>query len=1074
MFKLLFLLMASVTWLTPGLKAQVPGAYPHLVLTDSHGMAVPGPGGPFDNSGVFPAFSGMSFKAQVTYQSAGQSTSNVLWGLLVSVNKTPLPTNITPPPLLTMPSFILMLPTPPNLSGGGFGEMPLFVPAGVYLAQTYVQGLVYDVTSVPTMRLTNGLTVTVEVPEFSVNLVFARSKPAGGDGQLRDLGIIDIDAATLNTLKPIGVNAPPQALPGAPPLFDDYRFLPILPNIGAEPINPLARPVTRILGSVTATATTIPVTDTRHFPTSGRIMIAFQNSNLWAAKSGLDVPKVEVVRYDGTTPTSFLNCQRTQLGSKGSTAAAGFAHVNNEVVLGFFTMATTADAGLRTRVALDADNRDMPHVVVPAFTYEAGGNLGKVTRDLDIYLYETLANKIQGFMVLDRNTGIWRAIPGTAKNSQEGRWNPMVAIGPDGRSMIAHLQIPGGVFDWDNNADGVVAIRLDELTWPATGSEVWQIPYQTDPDPINILVDSVRSRRVWMPATAIIGTDPDNYVAYVGLAHKWKFTSTNPGGAATADFGSEAEYANEEVLVRDFIECPLTPPESSKSLPSLPRPYLTNSFGNTGQGDKIIRFDPDVQRLANDTQLLLTAGATEFVEEVFIIRGVSVAQNGSVNRSIINLTGFTKAQESVQETYIRAFAPGGHGTGRKVAVSPDNARAAWVFRDKKSQGIQRRDWLNIALTNGASYSKVDHIYADANDIFKEVGPLQTDRTISGLRFIDNTRLVFMMGLNKYDDPIAQPPAANVAQMDLFLYDITTGVMTNLTKSGNASGNGFATLGKIAPAGYFASPNGDFTYFIRAGGIGPEQFASNPSLLLPAGTAVANIIGLNNITLDVFPVTGTEFDGSALVANLTLASGELLAPLETAAAMNVVTASGVQDGIVYFTAHRAGGNGSDDVFALDRDSPFVTFAATAATKAGVHVTNVLPDPYSGLLAFARTATSDAFGPTQHPYVVDLENFLFERDLMPNYMSGGNTLGRVMDGSFHFIAPTGSAGDALVFAFGLTALNGGIAGLATPAYYPLSAVSDLLAEPIPVIIPLVDTFLLGTDFRFYIPVAGPSKN
>ena len=43
---------------------------------------------------------------------------------------------------------------------------------------------------------------------------------------------------------------------------------------------------------------------------------------------------------------------------------------------------------------------------------------------------------------------------------------------------------------------------------------------------------------------------------------------------------------------------------------------------------------------------------------------------------------------------------------------------------------------------------------------------------------------------------------------------------------------------------------------------------------------------------------------------------------------------------------------------------------------------------------------------------------------------------------------------------------------PAYYPLAAVSDLLAEPVPVVIPLIDTLLLGTDFRFYVPFAGPA--
>jgi hypothetical protein len=1071
MSKLLLLLMATVLWAAPGTRAQTPGAYPHLVLSDSLGTSVPGPGGPFDNSGVFPAFSGLSFKAQVTYKSAGQATSNVLWALLVSVNKTPLPTNVTPPPLLTMPPFLLLIPTPANLTAGGFGELPLYVPAGVYSAQTYVQGLVYDVTSVPQMRLTNGLTVTVEVPKFSVNLAFVRSKPAGGDGQMRDVGVIDIGPETLNTLKPIGTQAPPQAIPAPAPLTDDYRFMPILPNVPAEPVNPLARPFTRVTGAVTATATTIPVGDTSAFPTRGRVMIAFQSSNLWAVKDngGQSAPNVEVVAYEGTTPTSFLNCQRSQLGSRGSNITTGFAHVANEVVLGFFTMASTASAKLRTEVALDADNRDMPHVVIPPFTFDAGGDVGIVTRDLDLYMYETLANKVQGFMLLDRLTGTWRAIPGTEKNQQQGRWNPMVAISPDGRSMIAHLQIPGGIFGWDNAADGLFAIRLDGLPWPATGSETWMIPYQVTADPINTLVTNIRSRRLWMPATAIIGPDPDNYVAYVALAHKWKQTTVDPGGAWELNVGTEAEYAREEIIVRDYVECPLTPPGSSKSLPSSPRPYITGSFVSTGQGVPIIRFDPDAVTLGNKTRLLVTAGGSETLEDVFIIRNLSVSQAGVAVRSIINVTGYTNLQESVQETAVRPFAPGGHGIGSKVAESPDGTRVAFVFRDKKNQGIPKKDWLNIALTNGGSYSKVNHIYADSTDVFKEAGPLQSDRAISGLRFIDNTRLIFMMGLNKYDDPFGAT-AALAPQMDWFVYDLTNDLMTNLTKTGNPAGNGFATLGVIAPASFFSSPNGEYEYLIRAGGIGSTQFSTNPSLLLPAGTPVTNILGLNTATLDVFPITGTEIDGSALVGNLTLATTDLAAPVETVSAMNFVAGSGVQDGLVYYTAHRANGNGSDDVFALDRDAPFVTFAATATTKIGVHVTCLAPDPYSGLLAFSRTGTSDPVGATQHPFVVDLENFLFERDLLPTYVVGGVPIGRVMPGSFHFIPPSGSASDALVFSFGLVALNGGIPGIATPAYYPLSAVSDLLAEPIPVLIPLVDTFLLGTDYRFYVEVAG----
>ena len=107
------------------------------------------------------------------------------------------------------------------------------------------------------------------------------------------------------------------------------------------------------------------------------------------------------------------------------------------------------------------------------------------------------------------------------------------------------------------------------------------------------------------------------------------------------------------------------------------------------------------------------------------------------------------------------------------------------------------------------------------------------------------------------------------------------------------------------------------------------------------------------------------------------------------------------------------------------------------------------------------------------VVDLDGFMFERDLLPMWTSAG-AFGRIMGGSLHFVPPGGTAGDALVFSYGFGALPNGIALIATPAYYPLAAVSDPLAQPVPIVIPLVDTLLLGTDYRFYVPDAHLAGN
>jgi len=163
-----------------------------------------------------------------------------------------------------------------------------------------------------------------------------------------------------------------------------------------------------------------------------------------------------------------------------------------------------------------------------------------------------------------------------------------------------------------------------------------------------------------------------------------------------------------------------------------------------------------------------------------------------------------------------------------------------------------------------------------------------------------------------------------------------------------------------------------------------------------------------------------------------------------------------------------------VIALNTDMPFVAFQATNTTKAGLAIADLTPNPYGGTVAFARTDGPDPMGATQHPFVVDLSNFLYERDLLPMWVSGGANQGRVMGDSYHFVPPGGTAGDALVFSYGFGALPNGIALMATPAYYPLAAVSDLLAQPVPIVIPLVDTLLLGTDYRFYVPDAHLAGN
>jgi hypothetical protein len=1065
------ILPALVLALAPILGAQ--DGFPHLTLQDALNPPVPPPGATFDNSHVFPAFSGMSFEARVTYDSPVQANNNVFWGVLVSLAQTPFPTSLQPPdftpPLFTMPPFVLILPQAPTLSTAGVGQLTLFVPAGLLALDAYVQALVFDAPHVPARRLSNGVKLEVEVPDYSVRFAFVKNLEGAGEAVMDAGGFVDVDGQTLKTFKPVGIDAPPQYVLEDPPqpgttvvsqnVFQQpYRFLDIVPNVGDEPVNPLALPMTTIVGNVDSTTATIPVADTSFFPPRGRLLIAVGVSFLFGNKALNIAPSAEVVIYDGLTPTSFLNCQRVQVGS--TSTSTNFSHVDGQTVLGDYTMATTAGAKLRTRVGLDVENRELPHVVIPATTYQGGEGVGLVTHDVDLYRYELLNTGVQGFGVMDRTTGKFRRIEVSELSSTQGSWYPMVGIAPDGRSMVAAQSVPGGAFGWDNLPDKLFVIRLDGLAWPATGTEIWQLGYQTTSGPTAppSFEKNVRSRRFSMRSTAIIGPDPDNYVLFAGLADKWA-KSSPPGGGAVPGVGFEAMYAREEVLVHDLIDCPLTPPGSSKAVPSMPRLYIAGSFGSTGTVKPVVRFDPEVLVSADKKQLFVVAGNMDTEEDAFVIRDVGITAAGAVTKTVVNVSGFQAARR------LRPPNPGGHGQGRRAAFSPDGKRVVFLTAD--GGGLQTRmDFLNIALTSGASFGQVSPVYANASGVFKEAGPLTTDRVVMGLRWLDNDRIAFLMGRAPIDDPFGTIGGFTPG-MDLFIYNRVTDVMTNVSRT-DGSVSGFGAYGTVNPGGHFGSPSGDYSYVLNFGVAGSGSS-------LPGGTSLRDVFGLDHLSGTVFPVTGDGFGGGALVPHLDLPPVECRLPIEAAASMCFREAGGAQDGMLYFAAHIRGGNGGDELIALNRNAPFVALRATFSAKPGTALTNISPATSSGKVAYARTDTVAVNAANQHPFVVDLDHFLFERDVLPTWTANGAFAGRVMDGSLVIVPPQGNAGEGLVFCFGLVAQpTFGTAHISAPAYYPLASVSNSLAEPIPIVIPLIDTLLLGADFRFYITYAGPSAS
>ncbi len=1069
---------------------QQVGAFPRMTFRDGMGQSAPAPGDPFDSSSTLSIFGGQVIELDLQYEAVGDPT-NVIWAMLLSPFQTGTSTTDFcglpgDPPLFTAAPFNVFFFSPPMLDATGAGTATFNVPTGIYAGDAFVQGIILDPNNAPNTHLSNGVTISFTVPGFNVSYAFALNQP-GQPGRMKDLGVIDVTPEEGKELLPFGTMLPPMPEPFDPGTgLGVFEFLDILPNRPDWPMNPLARPIARLTQEYNQVGdTTFAVDSTEFFPKRGRLSVTLDadpagtsaptSRNHWANKvgSGTSGPNVEVVFYEDITATSFSGLERLAEGTKGILAGTQAHHIPGDIALGDFSMVTSPAAKSRERVALDASNRDMPHVVIPAFSFTPEGADGEVTLDLDVFLFENTLNDSQGFLVLDRVTNVWRFIEGSARNPAVGRWSPWVMIAPDGRSMIATLRPPDGNFNWDHDADQLWAMRLDGEVWGPTGEETWQLTYELFPSPTGGGTRFIRSRKVIPQASFIIGEDPDNYVAYIGLGYKFQqnlFPAAGNNNATDPDdpqsyLAFEASNPREEAIVRDYVAVPLVSPSSGKPAPVQPTPLMLGDFGQTGFEEDIIRFDPAVLVDSESRQAIVVGGHALSKEDVFVVKSATSPVVGgvtTVSHVLVNATGHRDTSESagqLSDVAIRGAVPGGHGQGGKMAFSPGGTRIAVL-----AIGNSGTDWIQVARTDGIDFGKVLNVGQSLVDgKFREGpigGPLQTARAVMGMVFAGEDDLVFLMGRQTYNDPLAEHAAVGVdvsGAMDIFRYDIVNDELTNLTQLG---GTAFETLGTFEPGGYFQSSDGNFVYYIRRGEVGPGGSQ-------PEGTVVTNIIGVNLTTFAVFDVTGGELGSGALVSDLFVDEGSAEHPIESINTMGFIEGKGVQEGMVYYKAQVLGGNGAENVYALNTGAPFVSFAVTNATIPGALVRNLSPNAFGAQVAFSRSMNATPLTNNERPFVVDLTNFLFERQLLTEFPPG-----RLMDGGFIFLPPTTGAPQALVMAFGFNTIGPfAIANEGAVTYYPLTNVSDLLTEPVPLHLPLVDTLLLPLDTRFYLANAIP---
>ncbi|GJM20697.1 MAG: hypothetical protein DHS20C15_06120 [Planctomycetota bacterium] len=1074
---ILLVLVSSTSLATPLVaQAQMPGDFPRLTISDAAGQA-PAVGDPFDNSGVLTVTGGTSMALELSYLSEGPSNDSVPWAMLLSSQMSGLPLDQQPPPLYTMPPFKVIFPPGLFLGANGTASFFTVIPPSLTSGTAFLQAIVRDVDSLPNVKLSNGVAVTLSLPRYNAAFSFVRATAPFDDRVVEGVGSRDLGIDQLNTFAPLGGGEPPDSTTNE--VFPEgIRFVPIVPTGIEGPVLPLARPSTLVSDPINAGNTVeLLVEDTTGFPPEGQLLVQFGSDNPWGNKTSVETnsPNIEIVGYTGLTPTSFTGLTRAMHGSEGSSA---YPHQAGNIVLGDFTMATTPGAFSRDRVGLDARNMDVPRVTIPAFTFEepvepevegggAEGDTQLVTRELDLLRYRVEATGGEGFAVLDHRTHEFSLLEGTEMLTSEGlAWDPIITLAPDNRSFLAALHVSTGVTPtFASDPDRLFAIRLDGLDWPASGSPVWEITYQLANDP-TVSSKFTRSRRLLPQSFAIVNTDPEKYVAYVGLGFKFATTSTGGETSMSDGFviGYESAYAREDVLVRDLIEVALVPPGSTKSPPSMPRPWITDEFPKIGNALEIRRFDPIFAKSPKGDQLAIAAGNEAKREDLYVIAAVSVNQQGVVSRLLLNVTGFglpTGSGEAKVE--IRSPMPnGGAGSSRRLVFSPEGTQLALL--DLQSA---RRDWLHTARTNGLDYGNVSGIYKDivgTTPTFRESGPYQADHEILQLHWLDEDRIVYFMGETSLFDPLSLFSGI-IPATDLFMYDRTTDLMTNLTRSGG--GGEFDTMGTLQPIASWMSDDERLLYILRNGPI------KAGNTVLPPGTPVTNLIALDRETLQLIDVSGDEFTDSANLPNLFFDDEQFVPVYETPSRMHFTRGRGAQANVMWFASTDAQDEtATQQVFSFRETSPNQGFQATYSGADGSQVSDLTPSPFSGKLAYARTGDSDPFGATQHPFVVDLDNFLFERDLASSAEMMGMPFGRVQSGSFHFIAPTGQASEALAFVFGMEAGELGVASDTEAFFVPMRNISNPVLQPDPIVLPLLSADGLGAGSRLYLTSAGPS--
>lgn len=947
----------------PGLAL---GNYPTLTLFDSGGTPHTSP----DNSTEFAALPGEYFGLQL------EDKKDDIFGLYLSLYKTPYPLNEVPPPLLLMPPLFVLEQPGQQLDENGIFNSMYYLPPDLgtlgYDLNIYLQG--YTWNQEDSFELSNGITMIVAAAKYRAIINYAWGPdldiiPEFGTRLDEDATDNQIPASGGGGLENGGKFFPAQLLDGGGVFVLKDQVSP--PATKPNPTTSLYLNTTE--GLIPGDAGVGKDSRFAYYPPEGSSPHIYSRDRVCRNNENRYLQHIIVPVFDE-------NGEKTQ--------DLNIYHYK------YKTLVYDADQG----------------AWVPQYEY--------------------------GFIALNVLTNEFYELTGTRflGTQEESAWDPYVAVSPDGKFMSAVLKGTRGdpqvwsqdpdVQWWEGTPDKLYIIRLqkDDLWEKAEGANGKHARF-------------VRSRRLQgyknasfliFAESMIFAGKPDPHVLFLLMSRENMTTS--------ASFPPEPPLIKPGTLWRVLCDWDVKDPEKPALVynfgsSSAPRAgggqYEINYFGETAhRGDRdLTRLKPIVSK---DHSILCIRGAGRswddnandpdgrYAFDIIAFKDITYSKDDPSNMDfeVTNITQFSETGQK-QGFFIMPFGHARCGF-MKAALSEPNIGGI------RFMAFSARSYTSAHQPGAPSPTNTSEYESDqaADDLY--IAPLDgsmagslvplTNPNLFGGNFQSNSAY----GSGIYDPYFADPDSLlffcgqhsqvasnsyNPPTTDLFLYKVTDGTYRNLTVSGWDNGDGvyvkevdppYNYFGTVRPSGLFSSSDGRYIFFLRA-------WSGSPS---PPEDKRVNIVGIdtqNDFTL--FDVSGPEFSQGIWPEMDYEKNGDHVWGAE---ALNMIIMPGASTDKLFFTAkYLEGTKDNYQVFGVNLDLPTGVYPLTFFDSAGM-IDNMVCDPSMNYVAFAR---SDRIyrdwseGAFEDIYIVDINQGFFMKNLTESYPEATRAS---VDGSFRFIS------------------------------------------------------------------------